>query len=406
MTAGTHNIVVRAWDAYGNYGSQNRTVTVGSASTPPSPLKVVTTAVAGGTVGSAYKATLSASGGTAPYSWILASGSMPSGLTLSSSGVISGTPTLSGTSYFSVTAKDSASSPQAATQAESITMASASTSSPLSPPSGYTSSQMIFEDKFNSSTLDTNVWNPWMSAGGGRWNDQGALPSPYSAMNNCSGNSCSGANSLDYTDGYPSAYGTNTTGNHLVTGSGGLKCIATTSTYFSSKGYSWATCNISTDGKLSLPTSGTTYIQFHAKMPDSRYGAWAGLWFLNGGAEIDLQESGTCSGCEGSATANRILAMHNWNDGSGQVQVDTGVDLTAAYHTYALEFSPGNFIKMYFDGVLQHTWTSSVPRGAYEVIIGNDIANPNVASGWHTVADPAHPGPFELDIDDIQIYNH
>src|SRR5260370_207191 len=44
------------------------------------------------TVSSAYQANLAAAGGTAPYTWALASGStLPLGLTLSSSGVISGT---------------------------------------------------------------------------------------------------------------------------------------------------------------------------------------------------------------------------------------------------------------------------------------------------------------------------
>ena len=72
--------------------------------TPPS---VTTSSLVGGTVGSAYSATLAASGGTTPYSWSLASGSLPAGLSLSSGGVISGTPTASGTSSFTVQVTDS-----------------------------------------------------------------------------------------------------------------------------------------------------------------------------------------------------------------------------------------------------------------------------------------------------------
>src|SRR5262245_31559212 len=60
-----------------------------------------------GVVGSSYSQTLSATGGTPPYSWSLASGSLPSGLSLSSSGTISGTPTQSGTFNFTVQARDS-----------------------------------------------------------------------------------------------------------------------------------------------------------------------------------------------------------------------------------------------------------------------------------------------------------
>jgi len=46
--------------------------------------------------GAAYRHTLQAAGGASPYSWSIASGSLPAGLTLSSAGVITGTPGASG----------------------------------------------------------------------------------------------------------------------------------------------------------------------------------------------------------------------------------------------------------------------------------------------------------------------
>src|SRR5208282_5080951 len=50
-----------------------------------------------------YSATLSASGGTAPYTWSLTSGSLPAGLTLSgTAGLISGMPSQTGTSSFTI----------------------------------------------------------------------------------------------------------------------------------------------------------------------------------------------------------------------------------------------------------------------------------------------------------------
>ncbi|MHB8680279.1 MAG: putative Ig domain-containing protein, partial [Rudaea sp.] len=59
------------------------------------------------TVAAAYSQTISASGGTAPYTFAVTSGSLPAGLTLSSAGVLSGTPTAGGTFNFTVTATDS-----------------------------------------------------------------------------------------------------------------------------------------------------------------------------------------------------------------------------------------------------------------------------------------------------------
>lgn len=48
-----------------------------------------------------------ASGGTAPYSWSVVSGTLPAGLSFSSSGELSGTPTATGSSTFTVQATDS-----------------------------------------------------------------------------------------------------------------------------------------------------------------------------------------------------------------------------------------------------------------------------------------------------------
>jgi Putative Ig domain len=74
----------------------------------PANLTITTASLPNGTVGSAYSQTLQATGGTPPYSWTVYSGSLPTGLSLNSTGVISGTPTTAQTTYFAVTASDSA----------------------------------------------------------------------------------------------------------------------------------------------------------------------------------------------------------------------------------------------------------------------------------------------------------
>jgi len=73
-----------------------------------SPLTVATASpLPAVTVNTAYTQTLAASGGTAPYTWTVTAGSaLPTGLTLSSAGVISGTPTVEGTFTTSITVTD------------------------------------------------------------------------------------------------------------------------------------------------------------------------------------------------------------------------------------------------------------------------------------------------------------
>jgi len=69
--------------------------------------------IPGGTVNAPYSQTITASGGTAPYTYNVSSGTLPNGVTLSSSGVLSGTPTQAGPFTFTVQANDSTTGPSA-----------------------------------------------------------------------------------------------------------------------------------------------------------------------------------------------------------------------------------------------------------------------------------------------------
>jgi hypothetical protein len=97
---GSSTFTVTATDAIGQTGSRSYTIVVETVS-------ITTTSLPGGVELIPYSQTLSASGGTAPYTWAITSGSLPPGLALSSGGVLSGTPTQSGFYTFSVTATDS-----------------------------------------------------------------------------------------------------------------------------------------------------------------------------------------------------------------------------------------------------------------------------------------------------------
>lgn len=79
-------------------------------------LVITTPSLPGGSVGIAYSASVSASGGITPYTWsapAVGTSALPPGLTInSSSGVISGTPTQAGTFNSQVTVKDNSSPTQ------------------------------------------------------------------------------------------------------------------------------------------------------------------------------------------------------------------------------------------------------------------------------------------------------
>jgi glucose/arabinose dehydrogenase len=101
-TAGTYNFTITATDADTCTGVRDYSIDITCASivlAPPS--------LADGTVGDPYSETVTASGGTAPYTYAVTAGALPPGLSLdSATGDITGTPTLAGTFNFVITATD------------------------------------------------------------------------------------------------------------------------------------------------------------------------------------------------------------------------------------------------------------------------------------------------------------
>ena len=69
-------------------------------------LTITTASLPNGVQGTPYSQTLTTTGGTGSNTWSVATGSLPTGLTLSAAGVISGTPTGTGTASFTVQAAD------------------------------------------------------------------------------------------------------------------------------------------------------------------------------------------------------------------------------------------------------------------------------------------------------------
>jgi choice-of-anchor A domain-containing protein len=101
VSAASHTVTVK--DANGCSLAKSITVT-------PTPLVLSCVANGLGEVGFAYSSSLTASGGTPPYTYSIVSGSLPGGLKLNATnGVVSGTPTNSGTFTFTAKVTDSTS---------------------------------------------------------------------------------------------------------------------------------------------------------------------------------------------------------------------------------------------------------------------------------------------------------
>src|SRR5579872_2844256 len=95
-----------------------------SKGTPPT-LAITTTSLSPGQTGTAYSATLTATGGTPPYTWSISSGQLPPGLTLAAtSGEISGTPSEAISSSFTVQVADSASPNSSTTKSLALNVTS------------------------------------------------------------------------------------------------------------------------------------------------------------------------------------------------------------------------------------------------------------------------------------------
>jgi hypothetical protein len=101
-----------------------------------------------GSVGTPYSQMITASGGDSPYSFAVTSGTLPNGLTLNASGLLSGDPTTGGTFNFTVTATDS--NNDTGSRAYSVQIVAC-----------------VFCDEFDNGVLDWSYLKPgWNEMGG------------------------------------------------------------------------------------------------------------------------------------------------------------------------------------------------------------------------------------------------
>ncbi|MCA1326899.1 putative Ig domain-containing protein [Herbaspirillum sp. alder98] len=108
---------------------------------PPTPLVMSPTVSASPTIGQSFSQQLNTTGGTAPYTYVLATGSLPAGISMNANGTFSGTPTERATYNFSVRSTDSTSpTPYTVTRGYQMAVGSATlVTTPATLPNGMVS---------------------------------------------------------------------------------------------------------------------------------------------------------------------------------------------------------------------------------------------------------------------------
>ncbi len=189
-------------------------------STPPASAETLTISdtLPQATQGSGYNGTISVMGGTAPYTFVVASGQLPTGLALgNNTGTVSGTPSQSGTYSFAVQVLDS----KGTTKQKALQIGVA-TPAPTTPPSNPPTSNPPSSTGSSSGQSFTNVQHAggWGQYGQGPPNFVDCSPSPcdgisFSMAQNVSNPSMSGQAS-EYSLGGTTAYSDALWNNHLI----------------------------------------------------------------------------------------------------------------------------------------------------------------------------------------------
>lgn len=258
----------------------------------------------------------------------------------------------------------------------------------MAPPAAYSAGQLIFDDQFSDTSLNSAHWNTFMAGqGDGIWNSRG-LPA---------GDSATGTR-FHLTYFSPSQ----------VTVNNGLTLTMVPNTNYSSLGYRYRSGVVTTRGKFTLRGG---YVQIKAKMSDASRGGWPAIWFIDpnsggGSQEIDLQEGGftpTAAGLPKGTPENRIFVStyHTPSGSQSDFSYVTPKRMNAGFNVYGMEYIPGRSIKTYFNGTLVGSWIRNISTTPYEIVIWNTQASVN-ASGFHTTGES--PNPSRLRVAEVQAY--
>ena len=273
------------------------------------------------------------------------------------------------------------------TTVPATTTTTAPTSGPglLTAPAGYATSQLIWQDTFAGTALDTSKWNTYMTSiasNGWPWNAVTVNGTSYSAI--------SPAGSVDAENERGAQVSVNN----------GLSLSATPSTAV--PGYQYVSGVVDTYGKFAWAGG---YFQARVELPDTTTGYWPAIWFLpaagagtNGDqGEFDLDEGGyTKLGApNGTVAANLHVA------GATQTFVNVGQNFSSSWHTLGAQYVPGVSLTVFVDGVQVARYTTNVPTWPLQLVMDLQVASA-LTAGWHTTGSP-QSGSFR--VAEIQFYS-
>jgi beta-glucanase (GH16 family) len=229
--------------------------------------------------------------------------------------------------------------------------------------------RVIFRDDFNGSKLDARKWDtcyPWANSGTGCTNH--------------------GNNELEWY--LPEQIQVSGGAAHLV-------AAATPTSGTTRNGqpatYPWRSGMLTTYRSLAF-TYG--YVEVVARVPKGD-GFWPALWLLPRSQawppEIDFHES------YGDDTLSMYPNYHSTTTGQHQGTARLAADMSAGFHTYAVDWGPGS-LTWYVDGKVVHTYTQSdVPSEPMYVLA-------NLAISGTYPPSPSTPATASFDIERVSVY--
>jgi len=177
--------------------------------------------------------------------------------------------------------------------------------------------------------------------------------------------------------------------------------------------YGWTSGAINTRGKREFGGGGkTVFIQVRAKMPYAEVdgqrvtnGTWGSIWLIPGAGssqsnsvEVDLIEGGYL--LEGADPLHVIAS--NLHTSAYQVVRDTGMDLSAGYHTYGAELDTvTGRVALFLDGQ-QYASYSNGPRSPMFLLLNAHVAH-TTTEYWHSqVSDDTESS--EMTVTEVRVF--